>query len=93
MKKLIFAIIFSAILAACSGKVYNSALKQIQLGMSTDQVIGLMGEDYQTTGQHNSWGKVFESLKYVDRYKYQWIFDFENDRLIKWYKETEEGNR
>lgn len=49
MKKLIFAIIFSAILAACSGKVYNSALKQIQLGMSTDQVIGLMGEDYQTT--------------------------------------------
>lgn len=89
MKKLIIAFIITAIMSACSGKVYNSALKQIQLGMTTEQVIGLMGEDYSTTGQHNSWGRVFESLQYVDRYKYHWIFNFEDNKLMKWYKEVE----
>lgn len=90
MKKVIFTVLISTLLFACSGKVYNSALKQVELGMTKGQVIGLMGDEYTTTGQRESWGKTYESLQYTDRYKFHWFFDFENNRLIKWYKEEGE---
>lgn len=92
MKKVLFTIMIATLLAACGGKVYNSQLKQIQLNMTKEQVISIMGEEYTTTGPRESWGKTYETLEYKDRYKFHWFFDFENNRLVKWYKETEESN-
>ena len=89
MKKLLLTLLITTLLSACSGKVYNSALKEIELGMTKDQVVGLMGNEYTSTGQKESWGKTYESIQYVDRYKYHWFFDFENNRLIRRYKELE----
>lgn len=84
MKKLLFTFLIAVTLTAC-GTAYNSQLKQVQLGMTSDQIIALMGEKYNVVDQRNNG----ETLEYVDRYKNHWYFQFQNDRLVKWHKETE----
>ncbi len=83
MKKLLMILVMTVMLAAC-GTAYNAQLKQVQLGMTQEQIVALMGDKY-TSSQSNG----NESLEYVDKYKYHWIFEFQNDKLVKWYKETE----
>lgn len=83
MKKLFFAFVLASILSSC-GAAYNTALKQIELGMTTEQVVGLMGDKY--TVVQNSSPQVIE---YKDRYKNNWYFEFTNNRLTKWYKTTD----
>lgn len=90
MKKLFAALLICVFISACSSlKTYNSALKQIDLGMTKEQVVGLMGQDYQTTGIINENNKTYETIEYKDMYKFHWFFEFENNHLYKWYKETE----
>lgn len=91
MKKVLFTILITTLLAACGSKAYNTELKQIQLGMTKEQVVTIMGEDYTTSGVRESWGKTYETIEYRGRYKFTWIFNFEDNRLVKWYKETEDG--
>lgn len=73
-------------LAACSSKIYNNALKQIELGMTPTEVTSLMGDKYNVVSQRGN----SETIEYVDRFKNHWFFVFENNSLVKWYKETEE---
>lgn len=92
MKKVLFALLVTTILAACGGlKTYNNALKQIELGMTKEQVVSLMGQDYQTSGKTYENNNEYEVIEYKDMYKFHWIFEFENNKLYKWYKETEDG--
>lgn len=84
MKKTLFTFLIAVALTAC-GTAYNSQLKQVQLGMTSDQIIALMGEKYNVVDQRNNG----ETLEYVDRYKNHWYFQFQDDRLVKWHKETE----
>lgn len=79
MKKLVL-ILFVALLSAC-GTAYNTQLKQVELGMTRDQIVSLMGNKYTSASP--------ETLEYKDRYKNHWFFQFQDDRLVKWYKETE----
>lgn len=89
MKKVVLAVLFAVILTACGSKVYNDALKQIELGMTRNQVVTLMGDDYKTTGVKVMQGKSYEVLEYKDRFKNHFFFEFADDSLYKWYKETE----
>ena len=86
MKKLIFTLFLATVLMAC-GTAYNLALKQIELGMTQEQVISLMGEKYSIVDGTND---VNRTIEYKDRYKNNWYFVFVNNQLNKWYKETEE---
>jgi len=86
MKKLLIAFVIATMLVAC-GSAYNSALKQIELGMSQEQVVSLMGEKYNITQQKDN---LNQTIEYVDRYKNHWFFTFVDGRLHKWYKETEQ---
>lgn len=91
MKKAISAILLIMLLTACgSMKTYNKALNQIELGMTKEQVVGLMGNDYSTTGVQNSGGKEVETLEYKDMFKFHWFFTFVDGHLNKWWKETED---
>lgn len=81
MKKLLI-IAFAAISLAACGTAYNKQLQQVELGMTDQQIVNLMGNKYTTVGNN--------TIKYVDRYKNHWFFVFNGDgRLVKWYKETE----
>ena len=90
MKKLLFTLFVVTILSACGNtKVYNSALKQIELGMTQEQVIGLMGKDYVVTNQSFQNNRDYVTLEYADMYKNHWFFNFEDNYLVKWYKEVQ----
>lgn len=85
MKKIFLAVFMAVALAAC-GPVYNTQLKQIELGMSQQQVVSLMGDKYSVVDQKNNGDQTIE---YVDKFKNHWFFTFVDGRLNKWYKETE----
>ncbi len=90
MKKIIFALFITTILAACSTpKIYNDALMKIELGMTQEQVTSLMGKDYTVVNQQYINNQDEVTLRYVDYFKNQWFFVFINNSLVKWYKETE----
>lgn len=94
MKKLFLALIVIVLsvtaLSSCGNtKAYNTQLKQIELRMTRDQLVNLMGNKFQTTGQQQYGNNVIETLQYTDRYKNHFFFEFENDSLVKWWKETE----
>lgn len=90
MKKVILALLLGTILFACgSVKVYNSQLKQIELGMTIEQVVSLMGNDFTVVQNNTVNNTVNETIEYVDIYKNHWFFDFQNNSLVKWYKEVE----
>lgn len=72
-------------LTAC-GTAYNNQLKQIQLGMTPEQVVNLMGDKYNVVSQQDYDN---QTLEYVDRYKNHWFFQFVDGHLYKWYKEKE----
>lgn len=85
MRKLFFALFAAAILTAC-GTAYNTQLKQVQLGMTPDQIVALMGDKYNIVSQEDYDN---QTLEYVDKYKNHWFFQFVDGRLYKWYKEKE----
>lgn len=93
MKKILFLALMltlSVTVFNSCGSAYNSSLKQVELNMSRDQIINLMGDKYQTTGQQAYGNDVVETIEYSDRYKFHWFFEFKNDRLIRWWKESEQ---
>ena len=73
---------------AC-GAAYNSQLKQVELGMTRQQIVTLMGDKYTSKDVQRVGSNQYETLEYKDRYKYHWLFTFENNELIKWWKERE----
>lgn len=85
MRKLFFAL-FAAILLTACGTAYNTQLKQVQLGMTPDQIVSLMGDKYNVIDQQDYDN---QTLEYVDRYKNHWFFQFVDGKLYKWYKEKE----
>ncbi|MDU1890585.1 MAG: hypothetical protein E6767_07825 [Dysgonomonas sp.] len=91
MKKLLFVLIaaITFTVSACSvvGQAYNTQLKQVELGMTQDEIISLMGDKYTVTDQRDYNN---QTIVYKDRYKNYWNFQFVDGRLYKWYKETEE---
>lgn len=90
MKKFAFIAIVVMIVTACgSMKVYNKGLQQIELGMTKEQVVSVMDEDYKSYGKEYENGNQYETIEYKDMYKNHFFFQFENNKLYKWYKETE----
>ncbi|NDW18079.1 hypothetical protein D0T53_03995 [Dysgonomonas sp. 216] len=86
MKRLLFIIAIAAMLTSC-GTAYNDSLKKIELGMTPEQVVSLMGDKYTVVAQKDYSNQTIE---YRDRYKNNWYFVFVDGHLNKWYKETDE---
>lgn len=85
MKKIFFACLVAFTLSAC-GPVYNTQLKQVELGMTQREIVSLMGDKYSVVDQRSNGD---QTLEYVDKFKNHWYFVFVNGQLNKWYKETE----
>ncbi|MFV0467327.1 MAG: hypothetical protein ACK5MK_00175 [Dysgonomonas sp.] len=85
MRKFLFVLFASVMLTAC-GAAYNTQLKQVQLGMTENQIVTLMGSKYTVVEEKDASNRTIE---YKDRYKNYWIFVFVDGKLNKWYKEVE----
>lgn len=85
MKKILLVLFMAAALVAC-GTAYNEQLKQVELGMTQQQIVSLMGDKYSVVEEKSNGDQTIE---YVDKFKNHWFFAFVDGRLNKWYKETE----
>lgn len=85
MKKILLTLLLAITLASC-GTAYNNQLKQVELGMTQEQIVSLMGDKYTIVDQkdYNN-----QTIEYVDRYKNHWYFQFVDGHLYKWFKEKE----
>lgn len=85
MKKILLTLFLAITLASC-GTAYNNQLKQVELGMTQEQIVSLMGDKYTIVDQkdYNN-----QTIEYIDRYKNHWYFQFVDGHLYKWFKETE----
>lgn len=72
-------------LTAC-GTAYNTQLKQVQLGMTPQQIVTLMGDKYTVVEQKDNNN---QTIMYKDKFKNEWYFQFVDGSLYKWYKEKE----
>jgi len=86
MKKFLISLILGITLLSC-GTAYNSALKQVELGMSQTEIVSLMGDKYNVVDYRDDYN---QTIQYRDRYKNNWYFEFVDGRLYKWYKTTDE---
>ncbi|WP_029904562.1 hypothetical protein [Prevotella sp. 10(H)] len=85
MKKFLFVLFMTILLSAC-GTAYNTQLKQVELGMTQDQIVSLMGEKYTVVEEKNY---ANQTIMYKDKFKNLWYFQFVDGKLYKWYKEQE----
>ncbi|GAB6121583.1 hypothetical protein [Dysgonomonas termitidis] len=85
MKKFLFVLFTAAMLTAC-GTAYNTQLKQVQLGMTPQQIVTLMGDKYTVVEQKDNNN---QTIMYKDKFKNEWYFQFVDGSLYKWYKEKE----
>lgn len=88
MKKIIFVLMLMFTIVSC-GPTYNSALKQVELGMTKQDITTLMGEKYTTSQLENIGNQQHETIEYKDMYKFHWFFQFVDNKLVKWWKEKE----
>lgn len=78
-------------LTCCSSvvKITGSKMNKLELGMSKEQVINILGEGYTIAEKRTENGSNIEVLSYRDFYKDDefYMFVFTDDKLEKWYRE------
>lgn len=93
IKKIFSIAIILVILSSCTASFYRKMtsreMEQLELGMSKEQVIGILGKDYTISDKYTTDGIEFTTLSYrepvfEDEF---YLFTFENNKLIKWNRE------
>lgn len=81
----------AALLSACS--TMSDKTQQLSLGMSKEQVIKVLGKEFQTVGARDSsiHGKV-EVVRYKDDDDGELLVYFREGRLVQWGDTTELAN-
>lgn len=63
-------------------------MRQIELGMSKDRVISLLGKDYKPASAIEKDGNLFETISYnAGHDNEEYVYYFKNGILQKWRKE------
>lgn len=94
IKKLFIALSLTFLLSACGAYNGASKVKQITLGMTKEQVISIMGNNYKADGAIDHPDGVIEIISYhgiEDAMSYPkdviYFFRIQNGKLIEWYKD------
>ncbi|MBD3628596.1 hypothetical protein [Cyclobacterium sp.] len=91
--QLFFAFLFLMVLSSCSPHLFASLrsnnMNQLELGMSRDQVTGILGNNYTIAEKRLEGGVPLEVLSYRnfpndDEF---YLFVFRGNELEKWYRE------
>lgn len=93
MKQLFLALFFVLMLASCSPHMFNLVnsknMNQLELGMSRQQLIEIMGKYYSISEKKMENANEIEVISYRN-YPYEdefYQFVFVNDHLEEWYRE------
>lgn len=93
MKKIIFCTTLClVILASCGSSKFASGLKRLELGMTKQEVVSLLGNKYKLMGSVNTPDGVLETWKcsdpnYVLGESDDFILNFLNGRLDEWHRD------
>ena len=91
MKKNLLYLFTMLLLSACvsSVRMTSSKMNQLELGMTKEQVITILGNGYTIAEKRVEAGNQIEVLSYRDFYKDDefYMFLFTNDKLEKWHRD------
>lgn len=92
-KKIFFTILLTVLLVSCAAMYYSPVknLSLLELGMTKSEVISLVGK-YNTPLSYEKGdnGVLYETVRcYLANSEY-YYFDFENNGLVRWYKEPDQ---
>ena len=91
MKKNLLYLFTMLLLSACvsSVRMTSSKMNQLELGMTKEQVITILGNGYTIAEKRVEAGNQVEVLSYRDFYKDDefYMFLFTNDKLEKWHRD------
>lgn len=92
MKNAILMLFVVFTLSACGSikDAWNadSNIKKVELGMTKRQVVDIMGTSYDAIGARRSYrGRAVESIGYAITQTDMYIFNFEDGKLVEWYKD------
>lgn len=88
MKKILFSLILIMSVGLSSCRSVLDYVKKVELGMTKQEVIKIMGKDYSRSaafvGDDNS---DMELIRYEGIREYDYLFTFRNNKLIEWHEE------
>lgn len=88
-KKIFFILFTSVSILSCSSLKVGSNMKKIELGMSKQEVVSILGTDYQTAGASTTRDGNFETLRFVDSLNGGWyLLTFQDGRLVEWFRDA-----
>lgn len=69
-------------MTACSS--LDSRTRKLQLGMSRDQVVNVLGSSYTVVGARQESGGAIEVLRFGDKEREQLFAYFRDGKLVQW---------
>lgn len=91
IKRLLLIILITSLFVACStlGK-----LQMVELGMTKAEVVKVLGKGYTPITLDRNEHDTFETIRYsLSRFSEReefYYFDFKNNILLRWYKESDQ---
>ncbi|WP_417887423.1 hypothetical protein [Zunongwangia sp.] len=88
-KVLLLAIAFSLISCSAFLDLDTSNMNKLQLGMTKEEVIEILGKDYAIAEKRKENGNEIEILSYQEYFKDNkyYLFKFNNGKLENWHRE------
>jgi hypothetical protein len=82
-KHLLTGLIAAALLSACS--TLSTRTQKLSLGMTKDQVVAVLGKDFQTVGaREGSDARKVEVIRYQDEATGELLCYFRDGKLVQW---------
>lgn len=86
MKKILFTFCLILCFVACAS--YRTKIRNIELGMTKEQVVQIMGKSYENTGEKLVGEDVVKTISYKDEVRNKrFLLYFKDNRLIEWFVE------
>lgn len=93
MKQILLVVLLLAIFSSCTFSLFSrlngTNMNSIELGMSKDQLIGILGKDFTVSEKRMEEGNLIEVLSYRNYPETNefYLFVFQNNNLDHWYRE------
>lgn len=92
MKKLIYLLLIAFTMTACGALKIEGKMKNVELGMTKQKVISILGNNYEAAGARQTHDGNIEMIRYwsitMDSTTQEYyVLSFRNGSLVEWFKE------